>query len=35
MLSDVVTALVIIGAVVALCVLGIHYCRCLPEFSDS
>jgi hypothetical protein len=35
MLVDVVTALVIVGAVMALCAAGIHFCRRFPEWSDS
>ena len=35
MLVDVFTAFVIVSAVVILCLLGIHLCRHLPEWSES
>ena len=35
MLVDVFTTLVIVCAVVTFCILGVHFCRNLPEWSEK
>jgi hypothetical protein len=35
MLVDVFTAFVIVCAVVTFCILGVHLCRHLPEWSEK